>query len=297
MWRGYSCVPNWHCGPSGSGGVNQYLYQYTMGGDTVISPYTYKKIYLSGLHTNCIPPGGYFYNYMGGLRQDTVNKKVYFKWPGYNDTLIYDFSKNVGDTLHLTGMFLANRDTPTTFKFAITSIDSVLVGAYYHKRFNYHDSVIFSCCPYDNYSFNTSIIEGVGSICGLLSNYLDTTNVLVHSPGSGGYGDILICFSHNTDIYPSDSTSCTLVINDIGIQQYHTNNNITIYPNPASNNIQVSYTGNSISKEITLVDMLGNEVIATKETTIDISTLANGVYFINLKTSEGLVTKKLVVQH
>jgi type IX secretion system substrate protein len=43
--------------------------------------------------------------------------------------------------------------------------------------------------------------------------------------------------------------------------------------------------------------VLGNEVITTKKTTIDISTLANGVYFINLKTSEGLLSKKLVVQH
>ncbi len=80
-----------------------------------------------------------------------------------------------------------------------------------------------------------------------------------------------------------------------GIEQFaNKEEQINIYPNPAATSFMVSYTGSI--KEITLVNVLGNEVLNTTQTNIDVSGLANGVYFINLNTSEGLLTKKLIVQ-
>jgi len=79
-----------------------------------------------------------------------------------------------------------------------------------------------------------------------------------------------------------------------GIEQFESSNVLNIYPNPASYILHVSYPGSI--KAITLVDVLGNIVLNTPKTNIDVSGLANGVYFINLQTNEGILTKKVIVQ-
>ena len=42
--------------------------------------------------------------------------------------------------------------------------------------------------------------------------------------------------------------------------------------------------------------MLGKEIISTKQKDVDVSGLQEGVYFIEVKTSEGVLTKKIIVQ-
>ena len=70
---------------------------------------------------------------------------------------------------------------------------------------------------------------------------------------------------------------------------------VNVYPNPASNIIQVGYTSNI--GQISIYDVLGNEVINTKEKEIDISILPNGVYYAQLKTVQGTGIQKVTVQH
>ena len=70
---------------------------------------------------------------------------------------------------------------------------------------------------------------------------------------------------------------------------------LTLYPNPASSMLQVTYTGSS--GQVSLYDVLGNELISTHAKEIDVSNLPNGVYFLNVKTTEGVLSKKVVVHH
>lgn len=107
--------------------------------------------------------------------------------------------------------------------------------------------------------------------------------------------------------YSLDKTVTIGNFNGMGIKNIiGTANKISIYPNPASSILNVALRqAEGANVEMTLVDVLGNEVYLAPTLrqaqgsayTIDISSIANGVYFINLKTSEGLLTKKLVVQH
>lgn len=80
-----------------------------------------------------------------------------------------------------------------------------------------------------------------------------------------------------------------------GIREVNDNSNqLLIYPNPASNTLQLSLSGNHEAVEIT--DVLGNELIheyvsmQQGKASIDISSLSGGVYFI--KTSKG--TQKFI---
>ena len=80
-----------------------------------------------------------------------------------------------------------------------------------------------------------------------------------------------------------------------GIEQIINNNEqVYVYPNPANNRI---YIGTKEIVEIKLYDLLGNEILTTKDNEIDVSGLTNGVYFIEVNTNGNNYTQKVIVQH
>lgn len=236
--------------PCGSPYVKE-SFQYTMGADTIVGVYSYKKIYASGMFL-CGSPAYFSNNYIGGLRNDSINKKVYFLFPGYADTLLYDFNLIVGDTMFTLGGSLTY--TPTSYSYVITSIDSVLVGSNYHKRFN------------SLQSFPFSIIEGVGGNCGLiepLMSYIDDVFFLQ-------------CFTHDSDIYPSSASTCPLVTNTVGIEKLnHGINKIVITPNPFHNEGILEL--HDKADEINAVDIFNSYGKIIKEA----RNLSNDKYIIN----------------
>ncbi len=82
----------------------------------------------------------------------------------------------------------------------------------------------------------------------------------------------------------------------MGIKQLANTIQLTVYPNPATSSLQVSINKGYIVK-FTLYDVLGKEAISTKEKNMDVSGLPGGVYFVQVKTGEGVLTKKIIVQH
>lgn len=75
-------------------------------------------------------------------------------------------------------------------------------------------------------------------------------------------------------------------------------NNITIYPNPAKNQVTISLDNtNEIIANLNVIDMLGKQVIRLNKVneitkSIDLSALNTGVYFIEIETQNKLVVKR-----
>lgn len=73
--------------------------------------------------------------------------------------------------------------------------------------------------------------------------------------------------------------------------------NFNIYPNPANSNVSVSNV--TAGSTVTIIDVMGKRVYATKavNTTIDLSVenLSNGLYFIEIENNGAVAQKKLVV--
>lgn len=169
----------------------QYLYSIIISGDTVISGTSYHKLNVpltiitssgqcnvSGTSTN---PG----YYVGCIRQDTSIKKVFFIFPSDSvEQLLYDFNLAVGDTVKgLTGIYSAD---------IVQSIDSVLVGGDYRKRW-----VINPC-------YGIYLIEGIGSTYGLIES----------SPGciTEDNDYTISCFKQNNiTLYPDNTTYCDII--------------------------------------------------------------------------------------
>jgi thiol-disulfide isomerase/thioredoxin len=67
---------------------------------------------------------------------------------------------------------------------------------------------------------------------------------------------------------------------------------LSVYPNPANNILNIN--GSYISLEI--VDMFGKVVLAAKsDSNLNVSSLADGIYMINILTEKGIQTQKITI--
>jgi hypothetical protein len=244
------------------------------GGDTTISAVHYKKIIANGYEYGPSICCNYTNKYLGALREDTLQKKVFFHpiASTASETVIYDFSLHVGDTLAPSYISQANN--------YVSSIDSILIGASYRKKFN------ISLLPVNSSSSYVALIEGVGSTFGLLAQLTPSFED----------GTTLNCFSqNNVTLYPAGTDSCS---STVAIQKIYGNqSNITIYPNPAQNNFTIE--PNNTEKQTLQVFDVSCKLVLTQTimgtTNIDAGMLAQGVYNVNITGSNGVINKRLVV--
>ena len=79
-----------------------------------------------------------------------------------------------------------------------------------------------------------------------------------------------------------------------GVADYANNNVITIFPNPASSNIEILGAGADVKVEF--VSLAGSVVKVSNETVVSLDDVANGVYMLRITTPNETVVKKLVVK-
>ena len=86
----------------------------------------------------------------------------------------------------------------------------------------------------------------------------------------------------------------------VGITEYDLENIITLYPNPATNQVFVETRGSSSLQGVVIFDIMGkshaSRIIRNEngEMSINISHLSSGIYFVQLNTEKGILTKKLI---
>jgi hypothetical protein len=75
-------------------------------------------------------------------------------------------------------------------------------------------------------------------------------------------------------------------------------NNFNIYPIPATNNLTIEAQNNDFTS-LNLVDVTGKVILKkefTQSTNLDVSHIAKGMYYLNLKTVEGKLTKQIIIE-
>jgi hypothetical protein len=111
----------------------------------------------------------------------------------------------------------------------------------------------------------------------------------------GGGGDIFIPWG-TYDVDFNRSTGTWTFTSILGNSTF-SNSTLKVYPNPTTNNWNFSTEKNQIDS-IQIIDVLGKVVITknvnSNQTTIDASTLTNGIYFAKIATVSGSETVKLV---
>ncbi len=261
-------------------------YQYYIVGDTIIGNHQYKKITESGVRYYMDMNGlctynvqGYFNNqFVGAYRNDSINRKVYgVIYPWYmNDTLLYDFNLNLMDTIPTSLLY-----KPNGYISYVSDIDSILIGNTYHKRFaiSKENGTI-------NYAF---LIEGIGSTFGLFGNLQEPFE----------YGTTLKCFIQNGQtVFPDTNYNCLLITNIAESEQLISN--FSIFPNPFSNYLAISFNNNEKCCSLVIYDMYGNLVKNAKNIsngiTISTEEIHAGVYTCIISDNSGVKARNKILK-
>lgn len=235
---------------------------YYIDGAEIKNGKEYYKIYEEGHYweepthpwdTTCTGEQNYSGEYLGGIR--TENGKVY-GYTTWQDTpsLLMDFTLNVGDTLFSSISYQGK---------IIESIDSVLVGVEYRKRYN------FTGNWYCNW-----MIEGVGHERGLFES--------MDEPFENG--SELICYGENSIPIFGDE-NCDITVGQV--ENSFLSSDIKIYPNPTFGYLNVVISGPKIKIKSYIVTDIFGKTILTKELglnqsdlKINIEKYESGIYLL-----------------
>jgi len=262
-----------------SNGNGDESYSISISGDTLINSLTYQKLItqfkISFSTGTCFGPA---IGYKGAIREDTANRKIFFVPPSQNtEQLLYDFTMQVGDTVggYIESQVIVSPDV-------VQSIDSVLVGSTYRKRWN------------TNSYYDVHFIEGIGSTYGLIAQ----------SPGSGPIADLpeytITCFQQNGQtLYPDTLTNCDLITSVSSLEKNIIK--IKVFPNP-SNGKFIIETENMGNIEIEIYNVLAEKISTISHfkqqvlNEIDLSNSPKGIYFIKIYDGVEIHTEKILIQ-
>jgi len=116
---------------------------------------------------------------------------------------------------------------------------------------------------------------------------------------AGAFGSPTLTFGSTTIVNNGETATFDMFIaklsNATGINEINSSSKIEIYPNPASNTLSINAPQHSA---IGILNIQGKLIISmaanSNSTTIDISSLPTGVYFVKAVTGKGVVTKKFI---
>jgi hypothetical protein len=239
-------------------------YSLYLTNDTTLSGTVYKKVMSKIIReedTNTV--------YAAGLREDTINQKVYVKINDNKEKLIYSFDHEVGDTI-----FMDTSDYYYTIKY-VKAIDPYDFGGFngkkitvWEKRINISDQTIEDDYQYDSW------YEGIGS----LNELFDFSHI-----GGMGVNTMLLCFwNKGIQYYQNPNYTVCEYAEYVGVEEEHLNSNpIEIYQNLASG--QVTVITNKKIKEVSVYNIKGIMLIKQNDVVINMNSLPGGVYIIKVQ--------------
>ena len=265
-------------------GYNGYAENY-ISGDTIINNLPYKKIGNTGYDVFCTKTITSEPRYIGALREDTIQMKVLFIPAGeQNDTLLYDYNLQVGDTLPLGYNVIA-----LAGQLYVSSIDTIETNGVLRLRWN---------LSAEYYGQFASIIEGIGSTNGLLED------IWIFEEDA-----FLRCYYCNdTLVFLNDLfvNQCEMPTDTCFYLNIYENSNkkitdFTCSPNPVNNRLTISLY-DKISENYTLefYNQLGNKTktvkITRSEQEINVENLSSGIYYLILKDGEMILNRRKVIK-
>lgn len=246
--------------------------------DTIIDGKSYKKLYSFTEREFDIETA----TFVCGIRENE-NKQVFVaSYHNQQEFLPYDFSLTEGDSI------LAESNGEYDLYFNVTDVDTIDYNGVERRKIT---------LQFYNYAWVTWI-EGIGNIEGLLMDWRSYTMAMDPMPNVR-----LRCYEYNEECLYSDFSFNESIYDCYtplytGLEENETQNNILLYPNPAKERL---YINTSIPiKQMTICNLLGQEIqkYNNLETTssINISGLNEGVYFVKIYTEKVVLSKKIVVK-
>lgn len=256
-------------------------------GDTTVAGQTYYKLVNDWYYAS---EDSTYTQMIGFFREDVTERKVYsLNSPTAieNETIYYDFSKDVGDTLRLgsDGGTILVVDSITNSVNLCDGTIEVNSRVFYLSNVNDEEAAIIW-------------VEGVGSIAGLQAYY--------YGVDCDSLDEAMICkVTDNEIIYHFGGIEgfeeCAFEV-ETSNQQLPEELSLRIYPNPVQTDLRISGDPSELGNARYRIFSMTGKMLKTgyldynRETSLDVSTLQSGAYFIEIyNASKNLLTNKKFV--
>jgi len=268
--------------PSGSDPESyEDVFNYYITGDTIISSYTYKKIFKKGTNTHYnavgMPLGVITYiNTTASFFLRSAGTSIFIRYPHQStEQLLYDFNLAVGDTV-------ASSDATCGEICTVVAIDSISTPYGFRKRFE----LDYSPSPTTVYLY-----EGAGSSGGIIEcvggMFLSGTNQL-------------LCYSMDSTAYfPSGGTGCELALEVPALTKKY---EASVFPNPFSSQTVFEF-GKELKEASLSIFNAGGQKVKTvlfsgSSLVFERQELPAGFYYYRLQNNDKeIMTGKLVISN
>jgi len=100
------------------------------------------------------------------------------------------------------------------------------------------------------------------------------------------YNDPIITNTTSTEVVEETSSASVHNLNDL----------ISVYPNPTNGVLHISSKGNTILEGVKIYNLQGRELFGstTNQETINIENLSAGIYLMNIRTNQGIISKRVI---
>ncbi|MGA3014080.1 MAG: T9SS type A sorting domain-containing protein [Bacteroidales bacterium] len=218
------------------------------------------------------------------------NNKVYFLDTIFNSfQTLYDFGANAGDQWMIKIKNYSNPAVPDTLFVHIDSTTFKTINGIQLKMqyvtYHFHNAVD------PGFAYSSVILERIGDTL-YMFNFWPSSDFACDGNLSGG----LRCYSDSVvgNYETGIADSCNYVYTGINEKS---SASVNVYPNPVSDFIFIKSPGRS-SFSFRLLNVLGIECLAgrTGNSEIDIKSLMNGIYFLELSDQSNtlLVCRKII---
>jgi uncharacterized repeat protein (TIGR01451 family) len=95
--------------------------------------------------------------------------------------------------------------------------------------------------------------------------------------------------------FPIVTNTVTTSVVSLGTSSFSQGKLVTVYPNPVSDQLQLSVANGNTIKTVTVYNTLGQKVIIVgNQTVINLNALAKGAYYVAVETDKGTATQKII---
>ena len=156
----------------------------------------------------------------------------------------------------------------------------------YRGQFKITDSVIFYLADYRNTDNSKDYILKDWAYADLSKiGFFDSISFKLESTDIGQFG------MNTPAFFCIDNFEYDVIT---GVKETSKSITFSVYPNPSLNTINIDY--NERFSTINIIDIQGKMVLQSKQKTIDINSLENGMYIVQIETENGVVKSKFVKQ-
>ena len=196
-------------------------------------------------------------------------------------------------------------DTVPVLINSLSNITAIAAGVY-HSLFLKNDSTVWACGNNGSGQFGngtTSAYQNTPIQIASLSSIIAIATEESHSLFLKSDGTVWACgwnfygelgdSSTIQKLTPIQVTNLCFV--GAGLEEENLENNISIFPNPSSDFISVTYKSKTKNSQIEIIDLMGRQVkTGQMQSQIEISNLQNGFYILKIKDGDLMLSKQFI---